>query len=49
MAATFLLLREQVEKRGHFDLFFCLKTTTTFFNETIFVVASFSLLKGGFS
>jgi len=40
-AATFHRLREQKSKRGHFDLFFCLKTTTSFFKETFFVAATF--------
>jgi len=44
-AATFHLVREQVEKRGHFDLFFCLKIISNFNKPTFFVVASFSILK----
>jgi hypothetical protein len=43
-AATFHPLREQDSKRGHFGLFFCLKTTLSFGNETFFGVASFSFI-----
>jgi hypothetical protein len=48
-AATFHLLREQLEKRGHFDLFFCLKTIITFFKEIFFVVATFPISFPNFS
>jgi molybdate transport system regulatory protein len=41
MAATFHLLREHKSKRGHFDLFFCLITTSILLNRSPNVVASF--------
>jgi hypothetical protein len=40
---------EQDSKRGQFDLFFCLNTTSTFVKRIFFVVATFPFLTLHFS
>ena len=48
-SCIFRLYGEHKSKRGHFDLFFCLKTIISFFKETFFVVATFPFSISRFS